>query len=172
MKLRQIDFLYRPSEPRIGWLLLVIGAVALAAALWIDAQWKIERNEAKRIQAVAASQCFKPMPARPAALTPTELRAQQVQDELRKPWLPVLRAVESATIAPVYLLALNIDPVTGTVKMEAEAPSFDHALAFVQVLDAGGALKPANLLSHGGSASVPGEKPWVLFSVATQWNTP
>jgi len=172
MKLRRIDFLHRPSEPRIGWTLLAIGAAALAGALWLDQQWAAQRSEARRLQAAATGRQAKPVPVRPLGTTPTETRAKQVQAELRRPWLPVLRAVESATTAPVYLLSLNIDAVTGMVKIEAEAPSFDHALAFVQVLDAGGALKPASLLSHGESALPAAEKPWVRFSVATQWNTP
>lgn len=171
MGLNRIDFLRPVAVPRIGWILLALGGMALGAALWLDQQWASERIEVRRAQlAAVAEQQAKMKPVRASAPTLEQRRARQVQAELQRPWLPVLRAVESAAVAPVYLLSLNVDPLTGQVKLEGEAPSFDHALAFVQVLDVGGALQPASLLSHAETPSPQGDKPWVKFSATTQWS--
>lgn len=174
MRLNRIDFLHPVTSPRVGWILLALGGMALGAAIWLDQHWTAERMEVQRahqaVLAALAEQQAKAKPIRAAVPTQAERRVRQAQTELRRPWLPVLRAVESAAVAPVYLLSLNVDPLTGQVKLEAEAPSFDHALAFVQVLDLEGALQPATLQSHAETPAPQGDKPWVKFSASTQWS--
>lgn len=171
MRPSTVDFLRDPQQPFVGWILLAFGVIGLGVSIWFQQQWATERSEALHSQQLTlAANSAKPQPVRPTKPSPTEWRLQQAQAELQRPWLPVLRAVESATAAPIYLLSLNIDPSTGLVKLEAEAPSFDHALSFVSMLDAGGALQPAVLVSHAETASAQADKPWVRFSVATQWS--
>lgn len=171
MSFEAVDFLRRPRQPRVGWILLMAGAVALGAAVWFEQHWAAERSEALRLHQLSlAARLIKPKPVRPAESTVAERRQQQAQMELRRPWLPALRAVEFATADPVYLLSLSIEPTTGLVKLEAEAPSFAHALAYVAVLDEGGVLNPAALVSHAEAQTPPTDRPLVRFTVATRWN--
>jgi hypothetical protein len=127
-----------------------------------------------------------------AAAQPTlaQRRWNQARPELARPWLAALSAIESATRPPVYLLSMNIDPATGVIRLEGEAPGFDQALAYVQALGAEPALSSATLESHsevpsaGGSAAAaalspptalgapPSDRPVVRFSALTHWRQP
>ena len=169
---RAVDFLRAPQSPRIGWVLLAVGIAALAAAWWFVQRWASERVASERAeqQALDAQRALQ-APAPPVEPTLAQRRWQQAQSELRRPWLPALRAIESATVNPVFLLSMTIEPSKGLIKLDAEAPSFDHALAYVQVLDEGGVLQPATLVSHEQAADLAGRSA-VKFSVITHWITP
>lgn len=173
MNARAPDFLRPPSPPRAGWVLLVIGAAALAAALWCEQRWSFERAATERAeQENLAVQRASQAPAKPPEPTLAQRRWQQAHPELRRPWLPALRAIESATVNPVFLLSLSIEPASGQIKIDAEAPSFGHALAYVQVLDVGGALQPATILSHEQAADAASGRSIVRFSASTRWVAP
>jgi len=109
--------------------------------------------------------------------------------ELDTPWLPMLQAIESATHDPVYLVALDLDPSTGTLRLEGEASTFDAILAYLQALDAQPALTAVTLVSHaeiapGGATptspaivSLPRTGPapqeaLLRFSASAQWRRP
>lgn len=169
MGLRDVDFL-RTRRPRLGPWLLAIGGLTLALAVTIDRTWTAQHQEALRQQQAAQAlrqQQAAPLP--PQKPSVEQRRWQGAQLELRRPWLKVLGAIETATTAPVYLLGLSIDAATGAVKLEAEAPSVDHALAFVTVLDEEKVLQPAVLVSHTGFNNPQWDRPWVKFSVLSQW---
>jgi len=166
------DFLTKPRPPRVGWLLLGLGLVALGCAILTDRHWDSERaraqqDEEESVAALRAAQA----PRIAAAPTVAQIRWQQAQIELGRPWLPALRAVESATAAPVFLLGLSVEPVTGVIKLDGEAPSFDHALAFVQVLDLSGTLSPAQIVSHDLVTDTSGRS-GVRFTAVTRWRAP
>ena len=168
---RAVDFLRAPQPPRIGWVLLMLGVAALAAAFSFDQRWASERAASERVEQQALdARRARQAPPPPVELTLAQRRWQQAQGELRRPWLPALRAIESATLNPVFLLSLTIEPSTGLIKLDAEAPSFDHALAYVQMLDEGGVLQPATLVSHEQGADVAGRST-VRFSAVTYWVT-
>lgn len=172
MNLVSVDFLRSASLPRLGWAVLFIGVTTLVTSLWLQQRWTAERDETKRLRdQLMAERQVKPKPMPSAVTLTAERRWEQAQAELRRPWLPTLRAIEVATAPPVYLLSFVVDPASGLIKLEAEAPSFDHALAFVQVLDEGGALAPAILTSHG-PAPPPSEPPIIRFGVSTRWSAP
>jgi hypothetical protein len=167
---RAVDFLQAPQRPRIGWVLLTLGIAALALALWCEQRWAAQRaaTELADEQALAARRVsLTPPPPREPTLA--QRRWQQAQGELRRPWLPALRAIEAATVNPVFLLSMTIEPSKGLIKLEAEAPSFDHALAYVQVLDIGGGLQPAALVSHEQAADGSDGRGTVRFSALTHW---
>lgn len=169
---RAIDFLRAPQPPRIGWVLLALGAAALASALWCEQHWASERAAAK-LAAQQAQAALRALQTPPPVAEPTlaQRRWQQAQVELQRPWLPALRAIESATVNPVFLLSMTIEPSKGLIKLDAEAPSFDHALAYVQVLDLGGVLQPATLLSHQQGTDLADGRGTVKFSAVTGWVT-
>lgn len=171
MTLAAIDFLRKSPQPWVGWVLLAFGIVALGSAMWIERQWASARRDALRLQQVSsAARQIKANPGPPPAATLAQRRSLQAQTELRRPWLPMLQAVESATADPVYLLSLNVEPATGLIKLEAEAPSFDDAVAYVQKLGESSALQPPELLSHAETPSPRADRPLVKFSVAVHWN--
>lgn len=165
-----VDFLHAPRRPRIGWVLLALGIAAMAIALWCEQRWASERaaTELADEQALAAQRALLALPP-PREPTLAQRRWQQAQGELRRPWLQALRAIEAATVNPVFLLSMTIEPSKGLIKLDAEAPSFDHALAYVQVLDIGGVLQPAALVSHEQAADVAGRRGTVRFSALTHW---
>ena len=173
MSLQPVDFLKPTGAPRLGWWLLAAGVVTLGAAQWCDQRWTAERGLAEqaqqaRAEALRATQ----RAAAPAVPSATERRLQYARTELQRPWMAALRAVESAAADPVYVLALSFDPRVGAVKIEAEAPSFEHALAFTQVLADGTALSAANLLSHEQVNDPAAPQPVVRFTVLARWGAP
>ena len=171
MRAPAIDFLRPPRPPLLGWVLLAAGLLGLVGALWLEQRWSTERSAAEReAQAALDARRVDERPKPPPAPTAAQLRWQQAQVELRRPWLPALRAMESATVNPVYLLSMSIEPATGLIKLEAEAPSFDHAMAYVQTLDEGGVLQPATLISHEQTSEQGSGRPFVRFAATTRWN--
>jgi hypothetical protein len=168
-----IDFLRSPRQPRVGWVLLTLGSMAIVGALWCDQHWFAYRTAIEHAEREAlAAQMVRQVPPKPAEPSLAQRRWEQAQVELRRPWLPTLRAIESATVNPVFLLSMTIDPAKGLIKLDGEAPSFDHALAYVQVLDEGGALRPAQLISHEQSPDGAPGHPSVKFSAVTRWRMP
>lgn len=171
MSAATIDFLRPPRAPGIGWLLLALGAAALATALWLDHRWAQQRAEYEATARAREERARESQRAaqRPVPLTPDQKRLQRVSPQLRQPWLPTLRLIENVTEPPVYLLALSIDPAAGTATLDAEALSFDHALSYLQLLNEDGLLGPAQLRSHEQSGD-PAGHPSVRFTVITQWS--
>jgi len=168
-----IDFLRPPRPPRVGWLLLALGIAGLATALGCEQRWASERAAAARAEQQAlAAERVRRAPPPPAEPTLAQRRWQQAQLELQRPWLPTLRVIESTTVNPVFLLSTTIEPSKGLIKLDAEAPSFDHALAYVQLLDEAGVLQPAALVSHEQAANAGDGRSNVKFSAVTRWSTP
>ena len=171
MKPAQIDFRKAPGLPRLGWLLLALGATGCALALWTQFRWSTQSAQLSHERLAAqALQRARELPSAPVPLTAAQRRGLQVADSMRRPWLPALRAIEAATSAPIYLLSLSIDPTTGTMKIEGEAPTFDHAMAYVQTLDEGRVLRPASLTSHETVVDPVTGRSYVRFTAITRWS--
>jgi hypothetical protein len=173
MSVPTIDFLHRRRFPAVGWWLLAAGVAALSVFIWIEQRWDAQRaqQDAEIRQRDEAAQRIRLAAQRPAVPSADERRLQRVLPQLQQPWLPALRAIENATEPPVFLLALSIDPASGRVRMEGEAPTFDDALAYVQRLDADGALPPAHLLSHELVNDAAG-RTTVRFTLLAHWSRP
>jgi hypothetical protein len=163
-----VDFLRQRRQPTIGWVLLMAGLAVAGAALWWQQSWAERRDAALSLvsQRILAERS-RVQALKPSQPTLAQQRWSAAQQELRRPWMATLRAVEAATVNPVYLMSLSIEPATGAVRLEAEAPSFDHALAYVQVLDEGGTLLPGVLVSHEQLKGVQPTR--IHFAVTTAW---
>lgn len=173
MNATTIDFLSPQRVHWLGWCGLALGVSALLGTLWLDRQWTRERQEheaGQKLREEAAQQAQRAA-LQPIAATPDQRRLQRIAPQLRQPWLPVLRLVENVTEAPVFLLTLGIDPATGVVRLDGEAPGFDHALAYAQALDDEGVMGPAQLRSHEFVNEPGTARPSVRFSVVTRWKT-
>lgn len=172
MSSASVDFMRSPAPPPLGWWLLAAGIAAMFVALVLQGQWASDQMQAQRLERLRSGTLHvKDRPARPAEPTLAQRRWAQAQPELLRPWLPMLRAVETATSSPVYLLSLTLEPESGVLRLDAEAPDFGSAIAYVQRLDATGALLPGALLSHE-EISIPGSPgSMVRFSATTRWNT-
>lgn len=171
MSAARIDFQHPRRVPVIGWVLLVLGCTVLAAALWVERTWAAERAaaaDAWRARAEASRQADE-LARQPKPPSADELRQQAVAPLLRQPWLPVLRVIESATEAPVYLLALTIDPASGQIRIEGEAPSFGEALAYAQALRDDSVLQAAQLRFHEAFTDPNTGRQATRFSVTSQW---
>lgn len=173
MSRASIDFLRPRHVPWAGWCLLTLGVLALLAALALDRQWTGERGEHEarsRLREEAAQQAQR-IAMQPVIPTPDQRRLQRIAPHLRQPWLPVLRLVENVTEAPVFLLTLAIDPATGVVRLDGEAPGFDQALTYTQGLDDEGVMGPAQLRSHEFTSEPGTGRSSVRFSIETRWRT-
>lgn len=172
MTARSANFLRPRRAPRAGFVLLVMGLLALAGARWQTQQWADERQALLQAQEDQRAEQARQRPMRPAFPSAQERRLQQVQSALARPWLPTLRAVEAASVDPVYLLGLSIDGTSGSVKLEAEAPTFEHALSFTQVVADGQVLRTAALSSHETVNDPATGRQAVRFSVLAGWKLP
>lgn len=173
MNAASVDFLRPQRAPWAGWFLLALGVSALLAALWLDRQWTRERgdHEARLKLREETAQQLQRAALAPIAPTPDQRRLQRIAPQLRQPWLPVLRLVENVTEVPVFLLTLAIDPATGMVRLDGEAPGFDQALAYAQALDDDGLMGPAQLRSHEFFNEPGTGRPSMRFSIVTRWKT-
>ena len=168
----RFDFSRRPSQPLVGWLLLVSGALALWFALAFEsrvASAKVAAMASQQVQAEAEKQLLKPKPV--VEPTASELRAALAAIDLKAPWLATLRSIEATTQQPIFLRSMAIDAASNTVKLEAEADSFDDALDYTKALSEEPLLMPAVMLSHDQAVAALG-KQVVRFSVAAPWNRP
>jgi hypothetical protein len=170
MRLSDVDFLRRPAPPVLGWVLLAIGLLAVAGSLRFAQDWRQQRSRFANHESILAS--ARQAPRRPVAPLPPTLpqrRWEQARQEQDRPWNAALGAIETATREPVYLLSMVVDPATGSIRLEGEAPAFDQALAYVQTLAAQPALSSATLESHADMGAGAGR---IHFSALAHWKRP
>jgi hypothetical protein len=97
-----------------------------------------------------------------------ERRQQFLAQQLAQPWLPTLRLIENATDAPVFVLALSMDPAAGSLRLDGEAPDLQAALDYGSALHEKSLLGPAELRSHE-TATDPTGRPVVRFTLLAPW---
>ncbi len=172
MSLKAIDFAKpAPRSARLGLPLLVAGSLAFSGAVICHQRFVSERSEEVQRQAEAlhVSRLNQPIAENPLSNEKNFWRATR---ERGRPWMQALRAVEAATASPVYLLSMSINAGSGAVRLEGEAPSFEHALAYVQILPDGMGISSASLLTHEQINEPITGRSKVLFAVSAQWAQP
>jgi hypothetical protein len=168
---RVVDFLRTPSTQAVGWVLMAAGAIAITSALMFHRHVAEKQDEVAQLaQARQEIERRVRQPVRVAEPSAAERRLQRAVTEAKAPWLRTLRAIESSAQAPVFLRSLAIDPATGVVKVEAEAPAFADAVAFAEALGSDPTLRPALLTSHELVTDPASAGPVVRFGVAARWN--
>lgn len=171
MNLKGTDFLRAPSPPLMGWCLLVAGLAALAVCTTVWQRWASEMEQQRQEQEARLEVSRAAL--QPAVVTPptaVQHQLQQARDELNRPWVGALEAIETVTIDPVYLLSLSFERGSDVLRLEAEANSFEEALGYVQKLAQTTPLRDAVLLSHAQTTNPRGLNV-VRFSVVMRWTS-
>jgi len=173
MSLQAVNFVHPPRPPRAGWVWLGLGIALLTGAAWLNERWADERTELERAQqaqaeALHARQLQSAKPIEPSA---SDRRLRKVQAELDRPWLRALGVVEAATKDPVYLLSVVFAKGSDGIRLDAEAPSFEEALAYAQRLQEGRrVISSASLVSHEQVVDASSGRNLVRFTVMAQWS--
>lgn len=169
----RVDFLRRGRGPILGWVLLWLGVLAAVGAVWLaraesGLQAELERATTVRAEAERAARAA----AKRVVRTADTAALTRAKHELAWPWAPVLRAVEAAAAEPVYLLALNVDPSTGGIKIEGEAGGFEEALAFVRAMERSEAVDGVLLASAQPAVENGTGRGFTRFVVTARWRLP
>ena len=171
MKVRTIDFLRPVGTPRLGWLLLAAGVLAVGSAIRLEqrfeaAQMLRDQVNAEREHGDELARQRDKLAARPSA---ESRRLAGAAAETTRPWLPALQAVEAATLPPVYVLDFTVDPSKGRVHIEGDSPDFDQAVDYVQRLAQGGGIVQPRLVSHDQVSDPATGRSVVKFTVEAAW---
>lgn len=171
--MQRVDFRHRHRQPRSGWALLAAGVAALASTLIVTSGWSARRAEVQRLNQLReeSAQQARLAASKPVPPSPAQVRLSQVAAELRQPWLPMLKVIESASEPPVFVLSMAVTPGSGQVRLEAEAPTFGDALGYVRSLSEEGVLGGVQLRSHEAAVDPLTTQPIVRFGVSAQWIT-
>lgn len=149
-----LDFLH-PDPPRrgLGLALLALGAAAAVSAVaWHQS---LERDVARLETSVADLKrtAQRDAPPRRVAIDPKRI-AQEVAaandliDQLARPWDELYRELETAATPNVALLAVQPDAGSGAVRIIGEARRYADVLAYVARLEERPALGSVFLASH------------------------
>ncbi len=167
MRSLQIDFQRKRPPSASGWLLLVAGLVAAAAAGQVEYRFLQQREaQAERLARLHA-------PGGGASLVanepddPTVVAARHLLDRSKLPWDTLFAALESVDPTDVALLSITPDVLRRQVKIQAEARDLAAMLAFQRQLQANPALAQVVLLNHTVMKDVP-DTP-VRFTVQALW---
>ena len=172
MQAHTIDFLRLRRTPRLGWLLLVAGALAVGLAARLEEDLDLVRATrdkaiAQRERDDALERQRLEIAARP---TPEGHRLAAATRETHRPWLVTLQSVEAATAPPLYVLDFTVDPTKGRVHLEGEAPDFESAVDYVERLGRVGGVVQPRLTSHEQATDSATARPLVKFTVDANWS--
>lgn len=151
----RIDFVQTRHVPAMSWVLLFAGAVALAAAgVWyVHALEALHARQAERALIEADNAATLEAQRQPAVKPPEaslaqDPRWQRATVELNWPWLDTLSIIEQLTRPPVYVLAIKPDKQSGSIRVDAEANSYDDMVDYVRTLQAVDAFTQVQPLRH------------------------
>jgi Tfp pilus assembly protein PilN len=166
----QMDFQRRPhgGQPRLGWVLLVLGALILAGAyaehVQLESALAASRAEQAR-QAVKKLTASSPADARETAQAAKAAHA--VRAQLAAPWGRMFAEVEGAVHEDIALLTLHADPAARALRMSGEARNFGALMDYVRRLEASPMLAEVRLSGHEVRQQDP-RRP-VAFALSASW---
>lgn len=144
---------HAPRVPALAALLLLGAIGCLAAVLW--QAWETQRQIRTVQDAAAGLRLQKVQAARQTGSAEKQmLTVQQSRDwnqiarQLNTPWPAILDALESSTPEAVALVAIEPDPLHGSVRLQVEAKTLDALLGYAQTLNATAPFQEVVLLKH------------------------
>lgn len=165
------DFQRRPRPHPAGWLLLLVGTVALAATLHLARGIAQDRHvqQLRLAQAsarlAASSRAAAGLPQRDAGFA----AARQALEQARLPWAELFAALEAAQGEDVALLTLAPEAARRQVRIQAEARDFAAMLAYQEQLQRQPGLAQVVLVDHLVMKDQPHSP--VRFQVLAAWET-
>jgi hypothetical protein len=171
----QLDFMHPAGRPsRFGPLLLVVGVVAVLAAL--SYQRGVGRElvvrEARLAELRGMANRTLPALAERESDTPearSEIqKANAVLQQLNVPWGELFAAVESAEGGDVALLAVQPDPRSRSVVIGGVARNLPAVFAYMSRLEQTKRLREVVLSSHEVKSKEPGQP--VTFALSATWD--
>jgi Tfp pilus assembly protein PilN len=168
-----LDFLHPHRRPAIGgWLLLLLGLLALAGALgwrFLDLGPRLVSGEAelRRLQGAVAAGEPATVRLSDEQLAAEWARAAKVAKELAAPWAPLFALLEGATGQPVALLSLEPDGNRHELILTGEARNFAALLDYYRYLQQQPMLTTVALQTHQVSRQ-DRDKP-VRFRITAHW---
>lgn len=169
-----IDFVPRPPRSRIaGNALLAAGLVVALAGAWSIQSLREERvaigeevqrfHDAERPRNRGATGEATMAPERQREV----VQANRIAARLNLPWSGLFDAIEGSAGDSVVLLALQPDPVDGTVRLTGEAKALPLVLEYLEVLQKQAVLSEVRLESHE-TQQQDAQRP-VRFVAAATW---
>lgn len=146
----QLDFTGKTqTKTNLGDVILLLGAISLAAFLWICYQQIQAKTSALQEQAQTSLETH-PM-ARLDPVIEDKLKfAQQAQQQLNLPWMSMLSALEKVKKANPNVEFLNISPNKNRteIKLNGEATAFADITRLLDILHANNAFSDAVLVNQ------------------------
>jgi Fimbrial assembly protein (PilN) len=149
----QLDFAAK-TQTKLGDLILLFGALSLAAFLWISYQQiqaKINVLQQTEMDAERYSGAESRSGAKVDPAVQEQLKlSQQAQQQLNLPWMPMLAALETVKKANSNIQLLNISPNKNRaeIKLSGEAATFADITHLIDDLRANPAFSDAVLVSQ------------------------
>jgi Tfp pilus assembly protein PilN len=170
----QLDFAaaaHRP--PRVGMVLLVAAAVALAGGAFELSN--VVATNARLSDTLAAVDARRDAPAasaaKPASTDPKELArtraVRKVSQSLMTPWGDLLESLESVPVPSVAVLSIEPSVSKRSIRIVAEAKTAQDMLAYLSALQREPRLSSVVLASHQVQQQAPGAP--VRFQVNGTW---
>jgi Tfp pilus assembly protein PilN len=163
-----IDYQYR-RNPRVGWFLLVLGAVLCVGA--VLSKQRLEQEVMVLENHLQGASKAADAPAAAAAkgrTVETEIsEAEEVTRQLATPWQKLFQSLERASSEEVALLSVQPDAQRGSVSIVGEAKEYGDVLSFVRRLNQQAPLGDAHLVGTEIKEADP-QRPMV-FTIAARW---
>ncbi|WP_368564623.1 hypothetical protein [Pseudoxanthomonas sp. UTMC 1351] len=158
-------YLRQPRRPGT-WLAWVAAALVLAAALgWsqhaVDSKLERQRKASQPLPKQAAAMARR-APAAPALNEAGRIQMVQQLALINRDWNGLLASLVPAD-ADTRLLSLDIDPVSGAVRISASAATAAQANDYTVLLQQRGRLQEVRLMS------LDGQPQQAVFEVSGQW---
>lgn len=167
----ELDFQRKPSYSVVG-VVLLLSAVLLGGQLFADYRdlaAKVERSETTLAKMEGLTVHKVASPGKPGGQPyGAEInRANEVIDQLARPWDQLFAAIEEAAGKDIALLAIQPEKTKGIVTISGEARDFMAMLDYIRRLNQVYPLRNVDLLSHQVQQQDP-QKP-VHFNLSATW---
>lgn len=130
----------------VGWALLLLSA-AMAVMLANQQTAMLEEAEAIHAQLAARAPKKSPPVTSPDAIA-KQRKLEAIHARLTFPWAGLLKGLENSVDENVVLLAVEPDPASHQVRIEAEARDWDAMIEYIGKIDGEGIFAEAHLISH------------------------